>query len=354
MGVLVLITGTGRSGTSTMSGTLHYLGLSVPGPHLKENESNPKGFFENLWSVKFHNALNERAGVNLFDSRPNAWDLVQGAITPRDRTRLRKFLDGHRADQVVIKDPRSAFTQRLWREAAQEVGLEIRYICMLRHPAEVVGSRTTYYASKDPRRAHLYQITNVARWVNASLISERETRGFPRAFVNYVDLLEDWRTPVAALGQDLGLTFTGDLTPGGTHLVDSFIEPSLRRHQPTWEDMSIPGDLSELAEDIWGQLQKLSQAHGHDEAAEAEMDLLTTRYHELLQDFSAVVRDVITEARTSGGAAVRKEWAAADAARTGDQRQLDEVGGRELVSVALGRLVRRLPGRKSATGSADG
>jgi hypothetical protein len=56
-GVLVLITGTGRSGTSTMSGTLHHLGLHVPGPYLGSNESNPKGFFESRWAVRFHKRL---------------------------------------------------------------------------------------------------------------------------------------------------------------------------------------------------------------------------------------------------------------------------------------------------------
>jgi hypothetical protein len=56
----------------------------------------------------------------------------------------------------------------------------MRYITMLRHPAETVGSRTTYYAALDAASQHRYALLNVARWVNNSLISERETRGFPR------------------------------------------------------------------------------------------------------------------------------------------------------------------------------
>ena len=56
-GVLVLVTGTGRSGTSTISGTLHHLGLAVPGPFLGANKSNPKGFFESTWAVEFHQKI---------------------------------------------------------------------------------------------------------------------------------------------------------------------------------------------------------------------------------------------------------------------------------------------------------
>jgi hypothetical protein len=340
MPVLVLITGTGRSGTSTMSGTLHHLGLSVPGPHLQGNESNPRGFFENKWSVKFHNALNERAGVNLFDSRPSALARVQAAVTRRDRRRLREFLTKHHADQLVVKDPRTVFTQALWRETAAEVGLDIRYACMLRHPAEVVGSRTTYYASQDPARQHLYQITNVSRWVNASLISERETRGFPRSFIPYTDLLEDWRSVVGSVGKNLGLTYNVDLASGEPHEVDAFIEPSLRRHQVTWEDLDIPAELSRIAEDIWQCMLRLAEAHGVHPEASARMDELSVEFDKLLADTSAVCRDVIAEARAEGAAAARAEIV--QAVRTGGQRRIDEVGGRELLRVVAGRARSRL------------
>ena len=109
-GVLVLIAGTGRSGTSTMSGTLHHLGLDVPGPYLGANESNPKGFFENKWSVEFHKALVERAGIHEFDRtaalRPRTGP---AAITDDTRAELvgwvREHADG--VSQLVVKDPRS-------------------------------------------------------------------------------------------------------------------------------------------------------------------------------------------------------------------------------------------------------
>ena len=193
-GVVVLITGTGRSGTSTMSGTLHHLGLHVPGPYLRANASNPKGFFESTWAVKFHKRITQGAGISDVDSRPEAFDLAQSAITPELRSSLVTFLrqQSAEAQQLVVKDPRSVWAQALWRDAASEVGLETRYLTMLRHPAEVVGSRTTYYAIEkdEPAQRRHYQTLNIARWVNHSLISERQTRGLPRAFVRYPDLLE--------------------------------------------------------------------------------------------------------------------------------------------------------------------
>ena len=51
---LVIVVGSGRSGTSTVAGTLKYLGLRVPPPEIAPNETNPRGFFEPRWVVDFH------------------------------------------------------------------------------------------------------------------------------------------------------------------------------------------------------------------------------------------------------------------------------------------------------------
>ena len=252
MATLVLITGTGRSGTSTMSGTLHHLGLSVPGPHFGANESNPKGFFESRWAVRFHKSLAEAAGIDQFDARPQAMAYARSATTDTFRTRLVERLTRWAdEDQVVVKDPRSVWAQQLWCDAAAEVGREIRYVSMLRHPAESIGSRSTYYVaegSSDERR-RAYEILSTVRWINAQLVSERETRGRTRAFVRYTDLLRDWRPVAARLRDELGLRLNTDLGPE-RHPVDDFIEPALRRHSVGWEGLRVPAPLVELAEEI--------------------------------------------------------------------------------------------------------
>jgi hypothetical protein len=345
-GLLVLVTGTGRSGTSTITGTLHHLGLSVPGPYLGANESNPRGFFESRWATRFHKRLAESAKINPFDSRPWAFDRAQAAITPRRRRRLVQFLAEHAGEpQVVIKDPRSVWTQALWKEAAAEVGLDIRYISMVRHPAEVVGSRTTYYARGDEGKLREYATFNVARWMNSSLISERETRGAPRSFVQYTELLEDWRPVLARVRSELGLTFNDDLEPGHEHPVDLFIDPDLRRHRVTWGELGCPTELQRMAQDVWEQLTDLSRSAA-DPKASARLDELAEAYGDLVRDASAISHDVIEEARMAAreeGAREASEEAALHAAQAPiGQRVLDDVSGRELLRVLGGRVVRRL------------
>ncbi|NYD43543.1 sulfotransferase family protein [Nocardioides panaciterrulae] len=360
MGLLVLITGTGRSGTSTMSGTLHHLGLHVPGPYLGANESNPKGFFESKWAVGFHKKITAAARINDFDGRPLAFERAQQAITPELRRELVDFLTTQAAegDQVVVKDPRSVWAQALWRDAAAEAGLDIRYISMLRHPAEVVGSRTTYYASPDDEeKRRNYEIFNVGRWVNSSVVSERETRGLPRAFVRYTDLLEDWRPVAVRLRDELGLRYDGAALGEGSP-VDEFIDPGLRRHQVTWEELRVPGELQDLAEQIWKDLELLAAAGGEDAAASADLDEAGAHYARLFLEASAISHDAMEEARAEARlagakAAARKRGKGRGAGNGGrpagpvppGRRPVDEVAARdlarELVRRARARVTRR-------------
>lgn len=281
---LTLITGTGRSGTSTMSGSLHHLGLTVPGPFLGANESNPRGFFESRWSVRFHNELVERAGTTIADGRPEAFDLVQGALTPKDKARVVRYLTRHDAvAQLVVKDPRTTWTQALWRDAAAQVGREIRYISMLRHPAEVVGSRTTYYG--DGAETSRFQTKQLQGWVNGSLVSERETRGQVRSLVLYSDLVDDWRPVLERVGSELGLTYDPPVVER-PHPVDEFIDRDLRRHQQTWDDLDVPGGLRSVAQQVWADLVELSGAAGSDPVASAGCDVAWTDFRHLAEDGS--------------------------------------------------------------------
>lgn len=347
MKLLILITGTGRSGTSTMSGTLHHLGLFVPGPHLGANDSNPKGFFESKWAVRFHKQITEAAGIHEFDSRPTAFARVQQAVTADQRRRLVAFLaeQAAQSDQVVVKDPRSVWTQEVWRSAAEEAGLELRCISMLRHPAEVVGSRSTYYANPDDEVARRrYETFNVARWVNNSIVNERETRGLPRAFVRYTDLLTDWRPVLAGLREDLGLSYDVDVTTDAPTPVDDFIDPDLRRHRVTWDDLDVPAELQDVAQRIWDDLDVLASSHGVDAAVSADLDALSARYDRLLADATAISHDAIEEvrrdARAAGAREARTDAVAAPATLAG--RKVGETGSKDLLRVVAGRARRRL------------
>ena len=295
-GRLVLVTGAGRSGTSTIAGALHHLGLHVPLPVIKPNESNPMGFFESVWPVRFHRRILERAFVEQTDGRPYALDLVAGAVDDHTRAELRTWL----ADvalvepRVVVKDPRSIWVPQLWKETAGELGYDVGFLTMLRHPAEVLGSRSTYYRENRPGITdYQFTVMNLCGWINGNLVVERQTRADRRVVLGYHDLVEDWRSCLARVRDSLDLTLDDDLEPGKHHPVDDFIDPGLRRHEPSWDEWDVPADLVEIAQEVFDQMTRLAETGGHDAAAEAALDSAGERYAGVMRDAEALAHDAI-------------------------------------------------------------
>ena len=311
---LVLVTGAGRSGTSTVAGTLHHLGLHVPLPVLKPNKSNPQGFFEPTWPVRFHNRLMERALIAQTDARPEAYGLMAEAVTEEERVALRAWMSGlfEEGPQVVVKDPRSLWVPWLWEEVADELGVQLSFLTMIRHPAEVVGSRSTYYgAGRKDVEAWKFRAANLCSWVNGNLGVERQTRGKRRAVVRFNDLLTDWRSVILSVADDFDLTLAAGPDDDGPGRVDEFIDPTLRRHEPVWDDMDMPAELVELAEGVWGGMCALADSGGHDDSARARMDDLDGRYSRYMLTAQAVARDTASAgaraARRSTEAEVRED-----------------------------------------------
>ncbi len=54
---LLVVAGSGRSGTSLLAGLTGRLGFAIPQPELKANDTNPRGFGEPRWAVAFHKDL---------------------------------------------------------------------------------------------------------------------------------------------------------------------------------------------------------------------------------------------------------------------------------------------------------
>ena len=76
---LVLVAGSGRSGTSLFSGILQRLGYHVPQPEVPADATNPRGFAESQWVVDFHTRLLAKAAVQVSDARPAAWSYTADA-----------------------------------------------------------------------------------------------------------------------------------------------------------------------------------------------------------------------------------------------------------------------------------
>ena len=277
---LVLVVGKGRSGTSLLSGILARLGLHVPQPEVKADDTNPRGFGEPRWVVRFHRRIMRDRRVTVFDSQAAAWDRLaevshDEALVAELRSWLAVQFVGR--DNMVVKDPRNVWFLPLWRRCADELGVQTSFATALRHPTEVISSARTSYGTwqNDASRA--------ASWLNVSLHAEHATRGSRRAFVRYGDLLEDWPREMSRCGELLDLPLLVGIKREDHPEVEMFVDPKLRRSPLGWDSVEVPTSVQSMCEDVWSKLSVLADPGGDTEAARDDLDATRAAY----SDFSA-------------------------------------------------------------------
>jgi hypothetical protein len=290
---LLLVAGAGRSGTSTVAGILRRLGLHVPQPEVVGDETNPRGFGESQWVVDFHDDLLHHARVQVSDARPVAWERTGGfAERPGAHGKLGAWLGSQleESPRLLVKDPRLAWFLPLWESVSHQHAAVPAYLTMLRPPAEVVGSKRTYYNDR------LQDAHGAAAWLNMMVGTERATRGAPRTFVRYHDLLDGWEATIGSALADLRLG-PPRLDPELTSDIDGFVDPGLRRIQLTWDDLDLPERLASLARDAWTALDALA-ADPTDAGATAELDRVGEAYDSYYRECEEVSRSSAIAARS--------------------------------------------------------
>ena len=130
---VVVITGMHRSGTSLTTSLLQSAGLFVGDRLLGKNLSNPKGHFEDLDFVEFHQSLLQSQGVcsegwtdNSFKSIPPEYTQIAQNLIERRNKR----------DRWGWKDPRTTLFLDFWSNLIPHA----KYVFVYRSPWEVVDS----------------------------------------------------------------------------------------------------------------------------------------------------------------------------------------------------------------------
>lgn len=297
---LVLVVGSGRSGTTTLAGSLQALGMHVPQPEVAADRTNPKGFAESQWVVDLHEELLERCNVAVADARPSAW-FDSGRLNNLEplRNRIHQWLEQQFVEggpELVVKDPRLMWFLGPWRAAALRCDARTGYVTMLRPVTEVVGSVQRVHDAK------VNEVHRTASWVSTMLHCERATRGADRAFVRYHDLLDDWTVPVFGLGQRFDLDAVKSASANDIRKVHQYVDPSLRRTRLTWDDLEVPRRLREVAQETWAALDRLPDEGGDTPEVRETLDQLRTAYTELYDEAEAVAQSTAEAARRAGAA----------------------------------------------------
>jgi hypothetical protein len=241
---MLVVAGSGRSGTSLFTGLAGRLGVHIPKPEVSANRSNPRGFGEPRWLVDYHNDLLASVDVVVEDGRPEAWDLTdqlaseEKALGPLVDWLEQQFAEN---DRIVVKDPRLAWFLELHRAAAAKVGADVRVATMLRHPAEVMRSREIAYGTRTKNT------TRVIGWLTMMLGTEVRSRDLPRATVRYDELLADWRAAMTRADATIGMGLIERASEEQLAHADDLVDPTLHRSAADWDELDLPARVLDLA-----------------------------------------------------------------------------------------------------------
>lgn len=279
----------------------------MPQPEVPATRSNPRGHFEPVWVVQFQRRLLSEANVRQADARPHAFALAgQAGAQPATQEELRHWLarECARALELVVKDPRSSWFLPMWLRAADEAGVVPSALLMLRHPAEVVGSKQTYYGSRQHEEevggsASSPSINRTANWINLTLGIECASRACPRTLLRYVDLVGDWRAALGRAAEQLDLSIRHGTSPEAAARVDDFVDPNLHRVRADWDQVEAPQRLKDLAQDVWQEMGRLAELGSRDKGSERALDQLRDTYRCLYSESEAIAHSSIQAAQRS-------------------------------------------------------
>lgn len=296
---LLLVAGSGRSGTSLFSGILKRLGYHVPQPEIPADSTNPRGFAESQWVVDFHTRLLAKAGVHVSDARPVAWSYTADvALHEGAHEELADWLGKQFrvSEHVLVKDPRLSWFLPLWRRCAEEAGVSPRFATVLRHPAAVIDSKQRSYGHWQS------DVNRTAGWLNQTLFTERATRESPRVFVRYEDLLDDWTRILGRVGETLDLSVVRDAPAASIVSIHEFVDKGLSRSKANWEDFAIPTGLREQVDVVWDLISQLAEEDVDDmETVVQELEAARAAYVSLYEDSEAIAQSSIVAAPRKRG-----------------------------------------------------
>jgi len=219
----ILVLGMHRSGTSALTRVISLCGAGLPQTIMAPApDNNETGFWESRVLADFHDEVLAAMGSTWSDVRslPKPWFESDAASIWRER--LAALIDDEFATMplFVVKDPRLCRLLPLWLPVLEAGSIVPRVVIPLRHPLEVAASLQ--------RREGFATGLGLMLWLCHMLAAERDSRGLPRSFVSYDEVLTDWRGAMTRIGTDLGIDWQiGEATEAA---IATFLSPDLRHH----------------------------------------------------------------------------------------------------------------------------
>ncbi len=269
----LVVAGMHRSGTSALTRVFSLLGAELPKSLMPPAADNPGGFWESANIAALNDEILEHFG--------GAWDDVLVFLARRTSLRANAAYSARAYDMLasefslqrlfVLKEPRICLLLDLWLEAIRRQNCSPCIVIPIRDPLEVGASLSARDGQSQGRGWLL--------WLIHFLSAELSSRGVPRLFVRYEDVLLDWRRVGQRVEAVAGERFPV-WTPAAERAVDAFIDSSSRHFVSPREAIDARSDVSAWVKNAYSWA--MTAAGG------SEPD--TTALDDIAKDFSAHLR----------------------------------------------------------------
>lgn len=232
---IIFVLGMGRSGTSAITRVLSLCGGHLPKPLLGPSDSNLMGHWEPIDAININNAFLSRRGASWYDPTLRLQGEIYFSAQEKETyiEQIRTFIERCQAGPLlVIKEPRIAALADFWFEASRRASMAAKVVIPIRNPDQVAAS----LAARDGVSAELSNVL----WLKYNLLAERSSRRLPRVFVEYPNLLSDWRKEIGRISEHLVV----DLSDVDETAINCFLDPNLHRQRSC-------GKASEMLGQTW-------------------------------------------------------------------------------------------------------
>ncbi len=271
---VILILGMHRSGTSALTRVINLLGAALPRALLGQNASNTRGHWESELMIAEHDALLAELGSSWTDWRQLKWPR-KGSRKDKDirESFVQRLSDDFdiKNEVVVVKEPRMCRFSEPYIETLEAEKLNVYPVLMVRNPLEVAASLQA--------RDGITKLDGLYLWLTHMLEAEFASRGKPRSFIYYDDLIQ---SPVESIEEiSRAICETGIALPFKVsdvkRQVEDYVSPQLKRQSIADEATALDPFSQGWADEAYGALRILCE-NGTSKEALVKLDAVRASY----------------------------------------------------------------------------
>ncbi len=322
--IAIVVIGAHRSGVSAMASVLALNGAAQPDHTALSAPDEISGLSDRLMSMvdskwdDVFGGLHQRYLSN-----------VEGALLDEAAAVLARNYVG--APLIVLKDPRISVLNGFWHRALAVAGYSARYVLIVRNPLEAADSLS--------RRHGFSREKSLLIWAGYMLAAERDTRNFPRIFVAYDDVREDWRGVLDHVETALDVILPRRTSTASVHtdrLLQTFVgRPavvrSLNERSAVWQPILRLYDwLSKASEGVVADFQSLADI-------EAEFIRLSAVFGPILSEFELSAAELRAEI-SDKAAEIEKQAASLERLAASLEASKSEMAAESDLALALRRI----------------